>query len=156
MPGLRLSVANVTLDLVCPSFYHLPPSPLCRNRHKVPLPLPKGCGPFPFVLEEYTKERKRGTGTYEVGQAVRFLFTLSLATDNPQTASITEPESAGCCLMPHTLQIDEQSSPPIANPINDSENNSSTWRCVDVDENPTTSTATQKYRRSMTTQQYRP
>jgi hypothetical protein len=38
--GLRLSFENVT----------------CYDHHKVPLPFPKGCGPFPFILEEYAKE----------------------------------------------------------------------------------------------------
>ena len=59
---------SVALSLVCPSFYHLPPSSLHHSHHNVPLPFPKGCVPFPLKLEEYAKEGKRGTRvTHEVG-----------------------------------------------------------------------------------------
>jgi len=81
MHALRLHI------MVCPSFYYLPPSLRC-NHHKVALPFHKGCEPFPFMLEEYAKEGMRGIReTHEVGEAVRFLFTLflhPLTTHEPQ------------------------------------------------------------------------
>jgi hypothetical protein len=64
-PGL----ANVSLVLSFTTIL------AARNHHKVPLPFPKGCGPFPYMLEEYAKE----PGTHEMGGPdSAFLITLSL------------------------------------------------------------------------------
>ena len=68
---------------------------------------------FSLCLKNTPRKRReqRGSMTWEA-QAVRILFsvfTLSLVTDNPETASVTQPESSACCRMLHTLLIDEQS-----------------------------------------------
>ena len=62
--GFQLRISRLK---VCPSST-IYPHPRYTSHHNVPLPFPKGCGPFHLMLEEYAQEGKRGTRvTHELG-----------------------------------------------------------------------------------------
>ena len=66
--------------------------------YKVPLPFPKGCGPFPFIIR-----RK----THEVEEVVHFpLDSFPALTDNPRTATITQHEV--CNPLPNDVNTSNQ------------------------------------------------